>query len=1221
MKCITAGAVWCLLFAGIVLAQGQAYEFQGQQLFANRPSHWRNWTVQNSMVRDLTSLVDSSGLFDISAAGIKPKYFQGIQNYVLDVEQFKYADNVRSGGAVVQGGISALSNNELASLVGDGDLETYWEPAAADFSIDGLRNWQILIDLGQAVWADSIVVFLPPVQAGGTIPVPIVSLDANTAGDLSPETQDALKAFSRRAALDSVVATQTLVSETGDTLVREGQVLVPSGVRLPANLDQVRLLNQLGITAIAVQGEEDLGDAPKLFAVEVSMGKQAGDTSSKNYRFDAVGRAAEVGNQRRLAFRLEPLDKADYDGDGTPDISGTFVHFVRLTIFDSDLDQQEFLGEGEEGRLAYQSLSPQRQGRRVFQRLSAGGFVKRINPILDNGGKVVKTEEVLYNELPAAEKGEIRYFRRELPRVTEVQVWGQGPNLAYKPERRAGGSFEDGGRGSPNLATDGLYLTKWVGNAWDIKYSSGSGQDQLVCCTMWLDLGATFWIDKVRIGNMTTQETSTEGAPFGLHLLGSDGTTLKPLKLNNLADFYNLEFGLAWSDLVNEVHKNNWDFFNRITGEEFGKRRLRFFQVRNDDPTGEVSGNYSAPGNFNEIQMFGEGYPAETSFSSPPIILLPGVREDDAGKVKERQVLAQIHWETEAVVHRTEPLTGQNLEVAEPLELHPEVQLQIQTRTTDTIDSLVSYFVISGQGTVSELKEEVDQSEYEALTALWDEYNTWNALPASRTIRLQPHKTGRDDDGDGKVDEDLIDGVDNDGDNLIDEDGLTGDGGGPNSRGTFTLTKHDRNKDDDSDGAVDEDAIDGVDNDKDNLIDEDGKKKAAPRQIAQMTATPFFAGWSPWSESYRPTGGENRALITSPSPRKFLQIRVNMVSADPEVTARIKFIRVDLAPPISSEMAGELAVRTAQGLERTARDLGALPDDYAPPVEIPPLANQDFSYFLRAAGPDPNAIGVADGFDEFLLLTPGVAQLTSVRLGEVVVAEVASNIELGATLKIARSSRFTRSFTLTPGDSLLRDGSGASLRVRSRGDSLLIHFPTSLNQGFGETRNALVEVQFKTQPLKAGTDFIGSVRNSNAKDGVFQRIESEGPDATELVNSHTSRPTILHTGEIISGVTVAPVFTPNGDGVNDQLEIQLAVLSLREDRPLAVGIYDLAGRLVAQVRPVSGSSQAQVGIFSYAWDGRDAVGDLVAPGIYVCRISLETDSGEVRAIRVVSVAY
>jgi hypothetical protein len=1212
-------------FAGAVGAQSEAFQFNnaGDQITVDRQSHWRNWVYQNNLVREVQSPMDSTGLFDFTVVGLKPKYFPATQNYVLDRANFSYVDNVRFRGLnqSVEGQIQALSNEGDAGIVGDGDPLSYWQPADADFSSDGLRNWQLLIDLGRVVFTDSIVVQFPPVTSGGQKVVPVVPASALSLADLTPELQAAVGAFSRQTALSDVTARADLLDSEGAVVVASGDVVVAAGSSMPGMLPGIRRLNDLGVSFVEVEGSDDLGDAPKLFAVEVSMGKQAGDTSSKNYKFDVVGRAFVSGNQRRFVFDLEPLDAADANLDGSPDFPGTFVHFVRITILDSDFDTKELLGEGEAGETLYGELPSERRGLRVFQRLTAGGFVKRINPVMDDAGDTLQTAEQVYGGLGVEEQGPIRYFKRELPRISEVEVWGPGTNVAYRPQRHGGAGYEDGGNGTPLLAVDGVYLSKWFGNAWDLKYSSGyAGHDQLVCCTMWLDLGATFWIDRIMLGMVTTRETSTEGSIFGWHLQGSDGTVLRALDLQTPEDFPQLENGLAWTDLVSEIYKDNNTSRVRMMQESFELRKLRFFQQRNDDPTGTKSGAYSAPGHFNELQMFGRGYPAEISFTSPEIVMLPGVSSAEAINVRERRVLSEIHWEADAIIREVDEVTGQVTERAEPLSEHPEVDLQIQTRSSDTIDSLFTYYTVTGRGTAGEKNFEIDFSEYDGILDLWILYNAWDALPAKETFTLRAHSDG-DDDGDSLINEDPIDGIDNDGDRRIDEDGMAGDIGGPQQirgPGVVSITKHARKVDDDGDGAEDEDPIDGIDNDGDLLIDEDGKKVAKPRQDPRELITPFFAGWSAWSEPYSPTRGENRASITSPSPRKFLQVRISILSEDPDVTARVRSLRVDLAPPISTDLAGELALLTDAGMERPITDLIPTRLDYDPPRGVEPLRQTPYVFFVRAAGPDPNAAAASGGFDEILLLTPSRAQPTGVRIGRVSVEDPAGSSS--AADRRAVTTTFERAYLPLTGDTLFADALGNQLIVRSTVDSFQVLFPAAVNTGFSEGENVLIELQFQTQTLKAGSEFLALVRNSEAA-AIFQRVESEGRDATELVDSETARPTVLQVDSIIDEISIPSIFSPNGDGVNDQLDIEFTVLTIRDDRPVEVAIYDLSGRRVGTATSANGLDQAQSGTLGFSWDGTAESGDLVPPGIYIARVKLETDSEDIEVVQIVNVVY
>lgn len=1079
------------VMAGIaeVGAQDAAFAFRGSAIHVDQTSHWRHWVYQNPRVSSLATRMDSTQLFEFTAAGAKPRYFTALKNYATDAGEYSYRVPLPGYDEVRHGGLSALSNARLAALAGDGDPSTFWEPASGDFHREGLPRWQVRIDLGRAVWADSIVVICP----------------------------------------------------------------------------------------------ED-GDVPKRFAVEVSMGKQSGGSSSRNYQYHLIRRGEAAEGVRRFVFPLDPHQtepgRADFDQDGLPDMPGTFVHFVRLSILDSDLAEGELLGEGEAGRLRYESLPSGHRGRTVYQRVTMGGLVKRIEDRARADGSVITAAQT-HGALPDDERGPTLCFRRELPRIAEIQVWGHGPNLAYRPETRSGGSFEDGGLGSPWLATDGVYLTRWTGNAWDAEYSTGGGsQNQLVCCTMWLDLGATFWVDETYVGSVTTAETGVEGSLYGLDLLGSDGTVAGPLNMQTPADFTQLEFGLQWRDLTSDSHKNNWTNRNRIIGERFSQRKLRFFQLRNVDPTGRMSGAYSAPGNFNEFQVYGEGYPAEVSFTSPPIILIPGATMEEAAAQERRRLPGWIQWDTRAAVHRVMADTGDESESLEPLEDNPEVQVRIQTRTSERIDSLCTYYSITGMGTTSERRVQIDAGEFAELKAVWDVYEAWASMPESRTLQLLSHQTDRDDDGDGLTDEDgpgdpAGHGVDDDGDGLIDEDGLTGAVGGPNSRGTIVLLKHARRSDDDGDGREDEDGIDGIDNDGDFLVDEDGRKKAKPRQGYDRVVTPRFGHWSPWSTPYRAVSGDTRAQITSPGPAKFLQIRISLVSDDPHKTAVVRSLTASFSD--AAEQTRAVASADFDGDGR--------------------VGYMDLFAFLRSYGAE--ATGAAArydldgdgmvGLDDFFAFAMAFGQQTGKRLAGAALPRVPGGLSLQAN---------------AVGDTL-------SLEVRAHG--LALHgYAARLEYDASAYRlEGIVSPDSEVEPVLLHRDSGGQIllaglvregmagnlahlqfsRLKGSADGSFRLLEA----VVQTPSGDLARPERL--GSAVVGATPqAPSLEPNYP--NPFNPVTTIRYLLPEDCLVRLEVIDLLGRrvrLLVNERRAASLHQAH-------WDGRDERGALVGAGVYLCQL-------------------
>jgi len=706
------------------------------------------------------------------------------------------------------------------------------------------------------------------------------------------------------------------------------------------------------------------------------------------------------------------------------------------------------------------------------------------------------------------------------------------------------------------MATDGVYDSEWIANTWSPLYLKGLS---------WWDLGAVYWMDSMWLVTKRTRAGRVSGGFMGHDVRVSDGTLLKPVHLEQPDDFPQLEEGLRWDNIISEGQVDNRTARTRMMHEEFPLRKVRFFQVRDIDISGLHSGVYGAQANLGEIHFYGEGYPVSVWIYSPPIALT------DARGDFIRKTLPKISWEGEAIVRQTDPVTGRAIEVPEPLELHPEVRLQVQTRTSDQTDTNFTYFeVVTIEG--AEQQTEISKAAYDELVFKWDVWNKWESLAT-------PHASKNDDDGDGEIDEDPIDFEDNDGDGKVDEDGKK-------------------------------------------LRASSKRPKSDPEREGELA----FVGWSEWSATYTPTGGRNEAVITSPNPRKFLQIRVNLLSEDPFKTARIRSVKVDLAPPLSLQLVGELALLTPTGVERPLWDLNVERDDYQPPRNIDPLQTQAFSYFIRAAGPDPTDSAVRDGFDEVLVVTPQAANLSGVRLGQVVVVDTPSPVDSTAILTTAVESRFIHFFQRSDEDSLFRDQAGNLLEVVPAGpDSLYLRLPFSVNAGLEKTNHGLVEIQFESQALQEGKPFTSFIRDSRNPDSAFQRVNTEEEDATELVNSSTARPSLLPTGgELMQGVEISRVITPNGDGVNDQLSVRFTLLKVLEERPLDVDFFDLQGRLVGQgKRPRAGlaGEGSKIGNIEFAWDARDLNGELVPPGIYLCRIKIEADKSDNVLVRAVHVAY
>ncbi len=1090
------------------MAQTDAYRIFGSSIRVDRASHWENWIYQNDLVSQLNVPIRDADIFQVGPDGLRPTFFRRNINVAPTAVDFTYPDLVRAGGDPVSGGVAAKSNDALANNVIDGDLSTFWEPdtpvsyasrlrVPGDFHIDGLRNWEIEIDLGRLVFADSLTIIFP-------------------AGQFEDEF------------LGEPVKSFVLFASMGERFP------FPLGNNL-----KFSVIGQVSTGFVAGKLAQCVRDEGSGYAGHTRC---EGGGGGESVEVTLVPMPGTEGRYVQMTFPLWPLDRADWDLDGQPDISGAFIHYVRIKITDSDLWRDAFLGTGEEGRLVYEALPQEQRGALVYQRQTAGGLLVEIEDD-DN-----QTAAEKYQSLPEEKRGPLLYYSKEVPRIAEVQVWAKGDNYALQPEKRGGASFENGGLGAPHLATDGLYDSEWQANTWSPTYLKG---------TAWYDLGAVFWVDNVSVVNKRINQ-SHQGAFLGPDILASDGTLLKPVSMDDREDFPQLEEALKWDNIISEEHVDNHDPVVRIFRETFSWRKIRFLQIRDIDVTGKQSGRYGSLATLGEIQLYGEGYPVSVWAYSPPIMLT-----DSRGNFI-RKTLPRIAWEGDVIVRETDPLTGRASERIEPLDLYPDVRLQIQTRTSDQTDTNFTYYqVLTVAG--NEEREEVTKEVYDEIALQWTAWDIWQTLPASR--------------------------------------------------------KHASRTDDDGDGVTDEDPIDLIDNDGDGKIDEDGKKlRRAPRSSFAKDGELAFVGWSEWSESYLPTNGINEATITSPNPRKFVQVRVNISSENPFKTARIRSLRIELVPPLALELAGELALLTDEGAVRVPTDLGVLVSDYTPPRNVDPLTPSQFSYFIRAAAPDPTDAAVRDGFNEVLVVAPRDAHLTGVRLGQVAIAQTPSLLNPEEALTSAITTKFDRAF-VSDAAGVLRAADGAvAERMETGADSIWVRFPFSLNTDLPTGQHALIEVQFESQSFREGIEFASFVRSSDSEEGVFQRVDTADEDATELVDSSTAQVSLKDLpGPLIQDVEMISVFTPNGDGINDELLVHFVLLKVQEERPLAVSLYDLGGRLVGQGQ--SSAVSGKVGTQTFVWDGRDLGGQTVPPGVYLCQIRIEADDRDNELTRLVHVAY
>ena len=150
---------------------------------------------------------------------------------------------------------------------------------------------------------------------------------------------------------------------------------------------------------------------------------------------------------------------------------------------------------------------------------------------------------------------------------------------------------------------------------------------------------------------------------------------------------------------------------------------------------------------------------------------------------------------------------------------------------------------------------------------------------------------------------------------------------------------------------------------------------------------------------------------------------------------------------------------------------------------------------------------------------------------------------------------------------------------------------------------------------------LGSENPLNAAPNQDEDPRTQRPHSWTLVTTTVA-------GQVLEQVRAnPPIFSPNGDGINDATVIELVLSRVDVARPVSMRIFDLSGRIVARLRPpalsagtylrLSGRERESPGY----WDGRDDRGNLVPPGLYLFQVEVELDAGEAVHSGHVAVVY
>ncbi len=291
----------------------------------------------------------------------------------------------------------------------------------------------------------------------------------------------------------------------------------------------------------------------------------------------------------------------------------------------------------------------------------------------------------------------------------------------------------------------------------------------------------------------------------------------------------------------------------------------------------------------------------------------------------------------------------------------------------------------------------------------------------------------------------------------------------------------------------------------------------------------------------------------------YLQLRIAMESDSFDDFARLDSLWLETAPLLAANVRGEVA-----------------PLDDPQPVggiaQVPLGEAIEFVYDLQA---DFEAVD-APGFDLLRIRTGHQTELKSLQLGE-------SRTE------------------------------AVPAEITQETEGLLIRLPERITRA----NNPPIRIVFGTEIFEFATTFQSEVLDSE-RDVLPQPVV--GADVGEALSTNSLR--VLATTEqetaFIQNLTFSSaVFTPNGDGINDELRVAYSLFRLPEAVPVVLAVYRLDGRRVGLVE----AGLQNAGPQSLRWDGRDETGRRLPPGLYLAALDLRSEFAADPQLRPLGIAY
>lgn len=315
--------------------------------------------------------------------------------------------------------------------------------------------------------------------------------------------------------------------------------------------------------------------------------------------------------------------------------------------------------------------------------------------------------------------------------------------------------------------------------------------------------------------------------------------------------------------------------------------------------------------------------------------------------------------------------------------------------------------------------------------------------------------------------------------------------------------------------------------------------------------------WSPWSPPL--VSGQQLPL---PSPRPFFQLQISLESASVQHTVGLDSLVIEHEVPPASSVEGEISLANE-------------PDPTRGVVRVEGGTQVLFAYDVRARLEQGQS-----GFDALRINTPSRPVFRQLLMGEPLAPVEPDRVVVSDTTLEVYFARNKVSVS-----------SQAPLRVLFEG--AVVIFNTIFSGRVWDT-----QVGGSGQPVLEG-------------DANF----AVSTNTLQVALSKESIGMLLRQVQINGGQ--GTVFTPNGDGVNDQLRLNYTITQLTEPKRVEITLFDLGGR---PVRVLVDKEQVG-GLYRELWDGKDEGGRPVPPGVYVVLVRVHSGSGVFEQMRTLGVVY